>query len=232
MKFVKKGLLFVIDGTDGAGKKTQSDLLLDRLIQEGYETKLIDFPKYGQPSAAMVEKYLRGEFGEAKEIGPYVPSIFYATDRFDSKSEMKEWLKKGGIWISNRYMSASMGHQAGKIKGVKERNNYLNWLDNLEFEIFGIPRPDLTLLLFMPTKVSQKLVDKKGHRDYVGGAKRDIHEADAQHLIDAAEAYKYVAEKFKWPIIDCAPDGTIDSLKTPKQIHEEIYKIIKQKLVA
>jgi dTMP kinase len=176
----------------------------------------------------MTEDYLTGKYGDAKKVGPYRASIFYACDRFDASFEMREWLKEGKIIISNRYVSSSMGHQAGKIKDKKKRKRFLKWLKQLEFDIFKIPKPDKTILLYMPVEVGQKLVDKKGHRDYVGGTKRDIHEADINHLRDAANAYRDVAKKNKWPIINCAPNEKIESLRTIEDIHEELYSMIEK----
>jgi dTMP kinase len=218
-----RGKLIVLDGTDGAGKGTQTELLVKRLNVNGFETEMFDFPQYGQKSAGLVEDYLNGKYGAADEVDPYVASTFYTCDRFEASPRIKNTLAKGINGISNRYTSSSMGHQTGKIKNLEERDKYLAWLADLEFNIFGIPRPDLTLLLYMPVEVGQQLVDAKGHRDYVKGIKRDIHESDLQHLRDAAEAYKYVAQKFNWPIINCAPDGTMNSLRSIEDINDEIY---------
>ena len=159
-----KGKLIVICGTDGSGKGTQVELLYERLKKEGYPVKITDFPQYGNKSAGMVEEYLNGKFGSAEEVGPYRGSIFYACDRYAASFDMKKWLDKGGIIISNRYVSANKGHQMSKIKDVKERIKYLDWLDNLEYEIFGIPKEDMNFLLYVPPEVGQMLVDKKGKR--------------------------------------------------------------------
>jgi len=218
------GKLIVIDGTDGSGKATQTKLLVEKLRKEGYKVAVADFPQYGQKSAILVEEYLNGKFGSAKEVGPYRASIFFACDRYAAAPKIRKWLEEGKIVIANRYASANMGHQAGKIKNKKERDKFLEWEENLEFNIFNIPRPDVNLLLYMPPTIGQKLVDNKGHRDYVNGKKRDLHEADLEHLRDAAEAYKYIAEKYSWPIIDCAPGN---KLKTREEIHKLVWDKIK-----
>lgn len=220
-----KGKLIVIDGTDGAGKATQTKLLVDRLSGEGYKVEIADFPQYGKKSAALVEEYLNGKFGDARSVGPYRASIFYACDRYAASFQIVKWLNEGKIVISNRYVSANMGHQTGKIKDKGERDRFLEWLRDLEFNIFGIPKPDLNLLLYVPPKIGQQLVDKKGHRDYVGGEKRDIHEADIEHLKDAAEAYLYVANKHSWPVINCAPN---DKMLTREEINEAVWNKVKQ----
>jgi dTMP kinase len=217
---MKRGKLIVIDGTDGTGKATQTGMLIDRLKNEGRNVLMQDFPRYGQRSANLVEDYLNGEFGTAKEVGPYRASIFYACDRFAASREIQRSLQSGAIVVSNRYVSANMGHQSGKIHDLRERDKFLDWLDKLEFEIFQIPRPDLQLLIYADPKIAQRRVDKKGHRNYVGGVKRDIHEADINHLRNASEAFLYCAEKFGWGIIN-------DDGRKPEEIHEDIYKIVK-----
>jgi dTMP kinase len=222
-----KGKFIVIDGTDGSGKATQTKLLVERLEQEGRPVKMIDFPQYGQKSAALVEEYLNGKFGTALEVGPYRASIFYACDRYAAAPQINEWLNQGNIVISNRYVSSNMGHQAGKIKDSIERDKFLNWLFDLEFNIFGIPKPDLNILLYLPPEIGQQLVDKKASRDYIQGKKRDIHEADLQHLLDAAGAYKYVAQKYNWETINCAPDNNLLPIE---EIGEKLWVIIMKAL--
>lgn len=219
-----RGKFIVIDGTDGSGKGTQTDLLVKRLEAEGHAVAMADFPRYGERSAMLVEDYLNGKFGTAQAVGPYRASIFYACDRYAASFQIKQWIEEGKIVISNRYVSANMGHQSGKIKEISEVETFLAWLENLEYGIFEIPKPDTTILLYMPVEIGQQLVDKKGDREYVGGHKRDIHEDDLDHLTDAASAYLYVAKKYNWSTIQCAPDG---NLRTIEDIHEELWNLVK-----
>jgi dTMP kinase len=202
---MKKGKLIVLDGTDGSGKATQAKILLQRLKHEGYKVAYIDFPQYGQYSALFVEKYLRGEFGTAKEVGPYRASLFYALDRYAAKQKLERWLKEGRIIIANRYVSSNQIHQAGKIKDKKELQRYLRWLDDLEFVKLGIPRPDVVLFLNVPPSIGQQLVDKKKQRSYLSkGTKRDIHEADMQHLLDSYHRACSLVKKYAyWKDIPC-----------------------------
>lgn len=219
-----KGKFIVIDGTDGSGKWTQTRSLIERLKQEWHQVEMADFPQYGERSAMMVEDYLNWNFGTAEEVWAYRASVLYAVDRYAASFKIKKWLEEWKIVIANRYVSSNMWHQAGKIKDIQERDKFLEWLDKFEYGLFDIPRPDKNILLYMPTEIGQELVDKKWHRDYVGGEKRDIHEADLQHLKDAAEAYKYVAKKYDWTIIDSAPDWKLQSIE---EIGEKIWKEIK-----
>lgn len=235
MSSAKKGKLIVIEGTDGSGKKTQTAKLLERLLAHGAHpfVESIDFPRYGTPSCYLVEKYLHGGFGTANEVGPYVASMFYAVDRYDHSFGMKKKLDAGTILVSDRYVSASMGHQAGKIDDLPERDKYLEWLNNLEFEIFKIPKPDLTILLYVDAETNQRLMASRPDKEYLKGKKQDIHEADLEHMKKAGEAFKYVAEKFGWTIIDCAPKNAENpegKLMTIDEIHEKVWQEVQKVL--
>lgn len=220
----------VIDGADGSGKGTQFQKLAERLKKENITFETADFPRYTEPSCFFVSKYLNNDYGHPKDLGPYLPSIFYAVDRFDDSYRLKDILANNNIklLISNRYVSANCGHQGGKIKDEAERQKFLDWLFELEFNILGLPRPDLTIFLHMPADVAQNLVDKKpaDTRNYIGGKKRDAHEADIEHLRGAIEAFKYCTRKFNdWKQIDCFVDGKI---LTVDEIHDKIWEIVKQ----
>lgn len=241
-----KGKFIVIDGTDGSGKATQTNILVENLRKKGFKVEIADFPQYGQRSASLVEDYLNGKFGSAKEVGPYRASIFYACDRYAAASKINTWLDEGKIVVANRYTSSNMGHQAGKIKDKKERDKFLDWLEDLEFNIFGIPKPDITMLLYVPPKDGQGLVNKKlqttidlfqnidyqkkiteqkDTRSYLVGKTQDIHEKDIKHLREASKAYKYVANKYSWTIIDCTSNG---NLMTIEEIHKLVWSEVQE----
>ena len=215
-----KGLFIMIEGTDGSGKSVQTNLLVDALIKQGREVEQISFPQYGQPSAAMVEAYLNGEFGTAEAVGPYRASILYAIDRYAAKGKIAKWLADGKIVIANRYVASNLGHQGGKIKDMAERKKYFAWNYNLEYNIFGIPKPDINLILHVTPEISQQLVDKKGAREYLRGKKRDIHEADLNHLRAAEQAYIQIARSYpEFALIECVEE---DQLLSPEIIHQKV----------
>src|ERR1700690_874149 len=187
-----KGRFIVIDGTDGSGKATQTQLLVDELKLNNYPVEMTDFPQYGTKSAGLIEEYLNGKYGQ---VGPEAASIFYAIDRFDASFKIRQWLDSGKIVVSNRYVTANAGHQGGKIADSIDRLKFFRWLDNLEYNIFNIPKPDLNIILHMPAEMAQKLVDKKSSdmRKYANGKKRDLHEADIKHLKNAEKVYLQIA---------------------------------------
>lgn len=221
-----KGLFIVLDGIDGAGKTTQTELLLNRLEKEGYETGTLDFPRYYDNFfGKMAGEYLSGKFGNTD---PRLASLLYALDRWESKDQIERELRAGKIFVCNRYMSANMIHQGGRMKGGKQKQEMMKWLEEMEFGVFKIPKPDLVLYLDVVPKIGQALVDKKSARAYNGGGKRDIHEADAKHLIDARkQALKLVEEKSNWKKIDCMKAKKI---LPPEEIGEIIWREVAKKI--
>jgi len=230
------GKFIVFDGIDGSGKATQTKLLIHHLKKENYKVAFIDFPQYGKKSAGLIEEYLNKKYGAAGQVDSYAASIFYACDRYDASFKIRKWLKMGKLVIADRYISANIGHQGGKIKNKKERKKYFKWLYNLEYNIFRISKPDLTLILKVPPKIAQELsgriTDEKKERKkriYLGRKKRDIHEKDLNHLIWAERAYLHAVRAFPqdFKVIDCVQDK---QLLAPKVIHQKIWEVLKEKL--
>ena len=219
---MNKGIFIVIDGTDGSGKTEQTKRLIARLSDAGHTVELADFPQYGKPSAHFVEKYLRGEYGALKDIDAYRASLFYALDRFEASFDIRPALENGTIIVSNRYVSANMGHQAGKIHDPVERERFLTWLKDLEYGILGIPKPDVNILLYIPPEKGQQFVAQKAAREYTQGKSHDIHEADIGHLRDASQAYLEVADREGWKVVDYRTEDP-NVIKTLDQVHEEIW---------
>lgn len=229
MKKLKKGKFIVIDGTDGSGKATQTDLLVKKIKKSGQKVEVFDFPQYGKKSAGLVEEYLNGKYGSAQEVGPYRASIFYACDRYDASFKIRKYLKEGRVVISNRYVTANMGHQGGKIINPKERKKYFDWLYELEYKIFGIPKPDLNIILHVDAAIAQKLVGRKGARSYIKGKnKRDLHEGDLKHLRDAERVYLEIAKSLpNFRLIKCTEEQNI---MTRGKISELVWKDVKRVL--
>ncbi len=218
------GKLFVIDGTDGSGKQTQFELLKNHLKQNGIEYKTVSFPNYDSPSSSLVKMYLSGEFGEnAKEISPYVASTFYAVDRYATYvKDFKEYYEKGGIILADRYTTANMVHQAGKIEDKEERNKFLKWLFDLEFNIFGLPVPTKVFFLNMPPEKVKELITNRENK-FTHNTKKDIHERDQKHIVDSYNAACSLVNEYNWNEIKCVRENV---LRTREDIHEEIYKIV------
>jgi dTMP kinase len=222
----QEGKFIVIDGTDGSGKGTQTQLLVEELRTNGYPVEIADFPQYGQRSASMVEDYLiNKKYGQ---VNPRAASIFYAIDRFDASFKIRQWLSEGKIIISNRYVTANAGHQGGKIADDDERLKYFRWLNDLEYNVFGIPKPDLNLILHVPAEIAQQLAKKKweAQKDYMNGKKTDLHEEDLNHLKNAEKVFLEIAKLFpNTKLVECAPDG---NLMSPQEVHNKIWELVRR----
>lgn len=220
-----KGFLVIIEGSDSSGKATQALSLYNRLINEKYDVMRVDFPNYKSDSSILVKMYLNGEFGDsADDVNAYAASTFYAVDRFASyKKEWERFFREGGIIVADRYTTSNMIHQAAKIKDPSLKDEYLNWLWDLEFVKFGLPIPDCVFFLDMPPEYSRKLMENRNNK-ITGSSEKDIHEKDADYLINSYNNSRYVADRYQWVKIDCVENGRI---KTIESIHEAIFSYIK-----
>lgn len=213
------GKLIVIEGIDGSGKATQTELLVKKLQKQGKQVKTIDFPQYDNTFfGKMVGRYLRGEFGQADDVSPYFASLLFALDRFEVKEKITKWLAEGNLVICNRYATSNAGHQAGKISDVGKRKEFVQWLEKTEYDVLGIPKPDKVILLDIPPDISQHLVDKKQQRSYTS-EKRDIHEKSEDHLTNTRHAFLEMAKAHSWIIIPCTAKG---KLLSKEEIHEKV----------
>lgn len=192
---MNKGVFIVIEGSDGSGKGTQYNIISQRLKDAGYNIATYDFPQYDQESSYFVREYLNGNYGSADELGAYGPSLFFALDRFHAAQNIKKDLDEGKIVLANRFIGSNLAHQGQKIHDDSERTKYYDWLYGIEFDILGIPKPDLNIVLLVPADIAQKLVDLKEQRNYTE-KKRDIHEADLNHLSRAVAAYEQLCDQF------------------------------------
>lgn len=223
-----KGKLIIIEsGSDASGKATQTRKLYERLLSEGYNIRKVEYPNYDSESSALVKMYLRGDFGKnASDVDPYVSSTFFAADRYASyKTEWEEFYNQGGIVIADRYTTSNMVHQASKMD-IEDRDKYLDWLVDYEFNMYKIPEPDCVVFLDVPIDFSKKLMENRRNK-FTGETKKDIHESDIDYLTKSYNNSLYIAEKFKWDKIDCVED---DNLRSIDDIHEEIYRLVKDKI--
>ncbi|MCX6798190.1 MAG: dTMP kinase, partial [Candidatus Falkowbacteria bacterium] len=221
----RSGKFIVIDGTDGAGKTTQLNLLAAKLKTEGYAVAIADFPQYNTKSGGLVEEYLSGKYGGADEVDPYKASVFYAVDRYDASFKIKRWLQEGKIVLANRYVSSNMGHQGGKFENPLERKVFFNWLYDLEYRMFNIPKPDLSIILHVEAAIAQQLAQRRKREDWIGKTK-DIHEGNLSHLQKAEQIYLEIARDFPdFKLIKCTNRG---ELLKPDEIHYLVWIYIKR----
>lgn len=229
---MKKGKFLVIEGIDGSGKRTQLKLLIKYCQEHKVKTRSVDFPQYYKTFfGKLVGRYLQGEFGEVNQVSPYLASLTYAGDRWQAKEKMDKALKEGKLLLANRYTSSNMAFMGAKIKTKRERDKFLRWLTRVEWQIYQIPEPDLTIYLSVPPEIGQRLVDKKGKRKYVGNKNsRDIHERNLAYLKKVAEVYLELCQRFdNWVKIDCVDKK--ENLLSKEEIHQKIVKVLKRKKI-
>lgn len=211
------GKIMVIDGLDGCGKSTQLEMLDVALKDRGIRYRQISFPDYAQPSSALVKMYLGGELGGSPAaVNAYAASSFYAVDRYASYKCFWQRDYEAGIPIvAARYTTSNAIHQMTKCP-ESEWDSFLDWLEDYEYNLLGLPRPDKVLFLDMPPEVSQKLLEKRYDGDC---GKKDIHERDREYLLNCRRAAFYVAKKWGWTIISCSRDG---EPLTPEEINSQV----------
>lgn len=226
-KPVWKGLFIAIEGTDGSGKETQSKLVAKMLRKQKYPVTEFDFPRYKEPSSWFVTQYLNGKFGTLAEIGAQKASLFFALDRYAASKKITAAIRTGRYIVSNRFVASNLAHQGSKMDNDAERRDFMNWAEELEFKILGIPKPDCNIILFVTPEISQQLVDRKKERKHLKGKKRDLHEQSIDHLTKTYNVYRELVQRNPraYLIVECVEDGKL--LPIPV-IFERIWKKVKQ----
>lgn len=213
------GKIIVIEGLDGSGKATQSKLLLETLSKK-YKVRRLSFPDYESQSSALVRMYLGGEFGSDPAcVNAYAAATFYAVDRI--ASYLKDWksdYEQGTLFVLDRYTTSNMVYMTSKLPRDKW-DDFLLWLEELEYGRMGLPRPDSVIYLDMPTEVSQKLMSGRYNSD---DSKKDLHEKNVGFLNSCRESALYAAKKLGWTVIKCNDADTPRSLGS---IAEDVLRV-------
>ena len=220
--------LIVIEGTDCSGKETQSNKLIEKLRRDNIKVCKYSFPNYTSPTGKIVggpylgKSYIcDGWFPEkAPNVDAKVSSLYFAADRKYNIKQIEDKLNSNYNVILDRYVYSNMAHQGGKLKTKEERNNMFIWLEKLEFDLLELPEADIKIFLHMPFLESLKL--KEGREE-----KLDQNEEDKEHLLNAEIAYKELAEKYNFKIIECTYEGRIKSID---EIQNELYSYVKSLL--
>ncbi len=218
-----KGIIISIEGTDGAGKHTQQQLLLKDLKEQGYDAIDQSFPNYESDSSAPVRMYLAGDFGkDANSLDAYQASVLYAVDRLCTyKKSLEQHYNDGKIILFDRYVQSNFIHQCSKIDDMDEKLKFIEWEENLEYDTLGLPRPDLIFFIEMPVEKSMELAKARG--EYKTGDSKDIHEEDSEYMTKSYNNGLNLAKKLDWNLIHCIDDeGNVKSIDT---IHQEIMAI-------
>lgn len=223
--------LIVIEGLDGAGKSTQISMLTKWFEANGLQCRYLHFPRTDAPFfGELVARFLRGEFGEIDQVDPYLVAMLYAGDRNDAARMISDWLNEGLYVILDRYTYSNIAYQCAKLKNRDDAIKLQNWISELEFVHFGIPKPDINIFLDVPFQFTEKkLTDKRmgDDRSYLHGS-RDIHESSLEFQRRVRDTYLSVAKTDEnLQVICCSnDDGTMPG---PEEIFRLVIKKIKDK---
>src|SRR3990167_4428916 len=226
----KSGKLLVIDGGDGSGKATQAALLSKVLNARKISHRMYDFPRYYTSfHGSIVGRMLKGEFGTFDSISQYLSSLAYALDRASVREEMTDFLKQGGIIISNRYATSSMAHQSAKFSKKKDQDIFLDWIYDLEYKKHKTPKEDIVIYLYVPWKFGLALDKTKANRRYLSGKTLDLAEKNIEHRRASEKMYLTLCKKYKhWIKINCIVDN---ALRSREDIHQELVSALQKRYI-
>jgi len=230
--------IILCEGTDGSGKKTQSELLVNKLCSDGFPAERINIPEYDLPSGKIVGQCYLGKdlslgpdatmiFGDPDKVPAKLASLYYAGNRYEAVPLIRRMQSEGKIPILDRWAESNMGHQGGKISDLAEREKMFEWIRHLEYDMLELPQPTIKLFFYMPLNVSLELREKRAGEN---GETLDGHEGNLGHMERAEQSYLHMLGLYPegWKKFECAPEGTIDSLKTPEEISDEVYDYVKK----
>ncbi len=214
-----------IEGIDGAGKRTQIELLSAALNTKHIRHTVFSFPRYDSFMGRMVGRFLDGDFGPLDQVDPHFSALLFAGDRLEASEKLWEVLKSGGGIVADRYIGSNLAHQGARVPAEK-REEFLHWLEHLEYEVYGLPREGMVIYLRVPAEEAQRLVAQKAPRGYTKKT-RDLQEADLRHLQEAVRVYDFLAarEGSGWFTVECF-DAAAGRMYPPEKIHQSVMKEI------
>ena len=213
------GKFIVLEGIDGSGKRTQLELLASAFAARGVASTKISFPNYGGFFGKLVAQFLNGEFGALDSVDAHFSALLYAGDRLEAKLSLDAALASGQTVIADRYIGSNLAHQGARVPREK-RAEFIAWLTQLEYGIYGLPKEDLVIYLQVPVAEAHRLIAEKGARDYTK-LQRDIQESNLAHLQTASEVYEELARERNWIKIACF-DSATKALRPPEAIHRDV----------
>ncbi len=221
---METGRLIVVEGAcDGVGKTTQYELLCERFEKDNYKIAHHHFPSYGTYQGVPVERYLSGEFGNAKDLSPYYINSLYAVDRAITwLTKLKPLYEEGRIVLLDRYTTSTLIYQAALIDDIDEKNKFINYVIDFEYNKLGIKPPDDVIFLYAPFDLVNKIRMMRKQND---GVKNDIHERDLDYMHKVYENAMYIADYLEWDKVRCDYNG---QMRPINDIHEEVYSKVKK----
>ncbi len=201
-------MFIVLEGLDGAGKSTQIALLKKYFEEKNIDVNYLHFPRFDSPVFGdLIARFLRGDLGTIDNVHPMLIALLFAGDRKDASSMIKGWLDSGKCVILDRYIYSNIAFQCAKVEDPLESERLRDWIFDMEYNHFAIPKPDLNLFLDVPLSfVGKKLNEERDgdDREYLNG-KKDIHEANLDFQSKVRDRYlKECKRDIDFVRIDCA----------------------------
>jgi len=224
-----RGKFIVIEGIDGAGKGTQTDLLARAFEQRGIPFVKFGFPRYESSFGRLIARFLNGEFGPLPAVDAHFSALLYAGDRFEAKPDLEAALNSGRTVVTDRYIASNLAHQAARVP-AESRAEFISWLRQLEYGIYGLPIEDLVIYLRVPADEGHRLVGLKSARSYTAKS-RDLQESDVLHLKEAALVYDELAQASNWVTIECF-DARSEKLRLPEEIHRDVLEAVDARVLS
>ena len=224
---VPRGKFIAIEGVDGAGKRTQTDLLSRALEDRHIPLARFCFPRYESTFGRLVARFLNGEFGKLEAVDAHLSALLYAGDRLEAKPELEAALAAGKSVLTDRYIASNLAHQTARV-APERRAEFMDWLRKTEYGIYGLPMEDLVIYLRLPASEAQRMVGLKGARDYTT-KERDLQESNLTHLEQAAQVYDLLATEPNWVTVECF-DTSAKALRPPEEIHSEVLGAVESRI--
>ncbi|MEB3368179.1 dTMP kinase [Saccharopolyspora mangrovi] len=206
------GRLIVIEGLDGAGKRTLARGITAELTARGRTVSSAAFPRYSEDvHAELVAEALRGEHGD---LGSSVHgmAVLYALDRRAAADALRADLDAHDVVLLDRYVASNAAYGAARLHQHAD-GEFTAWVRDLEITRFGLPEPDLQILLRVPAEVA---AGRAEHRERTEADRaRDRFESDTPLQQRCAEVYAELADAgwwSRWVVVDGAADVDFGAL--------------------
>ncbi|MGB7023628.1 MAG: hypothetical protein WBD73_07495 [Candidatus Acidiferrales bacterium] len=223
-----RGKFIALEGIDGSGKRTQLEMLSRALRKRGLAHVTVSFPHYGGFFGRMVARYLNGEFGNLPEVDAHFSALLYAGDRLENKLRLEENLAQGKMILADRYIGSNLAHQGARVPR-RQLAEFLRWLEQLEYGVYGLPREDIVIYLRLPAAKAQTMVGKKHRRGYTR-RRHDLQEANLAHLKAAARIYTLLAKRQNWRAVNCM-DRDEREMLAPEMIHRQVMEVVDSRVL-
>ncbi|MBC6936189.1 MAG: hypothetical protein DWB42_10155 [Chloroflexi bacterium] len=198
----KRGCFVVLEGNQGLGKTTQAQLLTQYMARHNIAHRLYCFPRYDSFFGQLAAAFLRGEHGSVESTSPYLVALIFANDRLLVRDAIRQALEDGMLVLADRWVSSNLAVQASKFENAADREAFSRWVQEMEYDVFGQPRPDLTVYLRARPEATFHQLRNREQQKHLKG-KTDIEESNNRLIYASFEQYERLAAALpNWAVLD------------------------------